>query len=52
MEHISQPEIDAVEGFVTYAMISDTANVMNAIARSTKGLLTRKVTCFLRGQEP
>ena len=45
MEHISQPEIDAVEGFVTYAMISDTANVMNAHRAVYEGLLTRKVTC-------
>lgn len=45
MENISQPEIDAVEGFVAYAMIRDAANVMNAHRAVYEGLLTRKVTC-------
>lgn len=45
MENISQQEIDAVEGFVTYAMIRDAANVMNAHRAVYEGLLTRKVTC-------
>lgn len=45
MEKISQREIDAVEGFVTYAMIRDAANVINAHRAVYAGLLTRKVTC-------
>ena len=45
MESISQQEIDAVEGFVTYGMIRDAANVMNAHRAVYEGLLTRKVTC-------
>ena len=46
MENISQQEIDDVEGFVTYGMIRDAANVMNAHrAVYERGLLTRKVTC-------
>lgn len=45
MENISQQEIDDVEGFVTYAMIRDAANVMNAHRAVYEGLLTRKVTC-------
>lgn len=46
MENISQQEIDAVEGFVTYGMIRDAANVMDAHrAVYERGLLTRKITC-------
>ena len=45
MENISQPEIDAVEGFVTYAMIRDAANVMNAHRAVAESLFTGKVTC-------
>ena len=45
MENIIQPEIEAVEGFVTYAMIRDAAEVMNAHRAVYVGLLTRKVTC-------
>ena len=46
MENISQQEIDDVEGFVTYGMTRDAANVMDAHhAVYERGLLTRKVTC-------
>ena len=45
MESIRQEEIDAVEGFVTYAMTRDAANVMNAHRAVYEGMLTRKVTC-------
>lgn len=46
MENISQQEIEAVEGFLTFSMVRDAANVMNAHrAVYEKSLFTRKVTC-------
>lgn len=45
MENISQQEIDDVEGFVTYAMIRDAANVMKARRAVAESLFTGKVTC-------
>ena len=45
MEKISQQEIEAVEGFLTFSMVRDAGNVMKAHRAVAESLFTGKVTC-------
>lgn len=45
MESISQKEIEAVEGFLTFSMVRDAGNVMKAHRAVAESLFTGKVTC-------
>lgn len=45
MENISQQEIDAVEGFVTYGMIRDAANVLANHYVACRALFTGIICC-------